>query len=760
MLDAVERVSGRINYVLNFELPGMLVGRILRSPFPHARLVSVDASHAARLEGVLAVLTRNDFDPATGFNGRYGRVFRDQTVVAFDKVRFVGDPVAAVAGLNEDIAEEALSLIKVDYEELPAVFDEEEALLPDAPLVHDPRPKQQPMFGKLIQDLPRGSNICSHFKLRRGDVERGFREADFVFEDVFHSPAAQHVALEPHVTVAQYSRDKLTIWTSTQMPHAIRSQMAELFHLPLARVRVVVETLGGGFGSKGSLRLEPIVSFLARKSNRPVKIVLKREEEFVTVCKHPATISMKTGVTKDGVLVARQVSANFNTGAYSDIGPIVARNGGSAMSGPYRIPHVWIDSRAVWTNLVPAGALRGFGVPQAAWAYESQMDMIAERLGLDPVDFRRKNLLRDDDIFATGEKLDGMHYEELLDRAAASVNWTERDARWLATDRGANHKVPLWRGKGLALVIKATITPSTSSAVLKLNEDGSLNVLTSSVELGQGAKTVLAQIAAEALRIPLGFVSVSDPDTDLTPYDQQTSSSRTTFSMGGAIGKAAEDLRQQILEKGAELLEAAVNDLVLAEGRVVVRGSPGRSLGYGEIVLRSNQGNLIGNGAFSTRGGLDLQTGQGIGSVHWHQGAIACEVAVDVETGKVEVLHLSPCVFAGRVVNPRLCELQLEGSAIFGQGQALFEEMVYDDHGQILNRNLGDYNIPSFDDIPRKLNPSTIELQGSHEVHGIGETLLPPVMAAIGNAVYNAVGVRVRDLPLTAEKVLRELWKA
>ena len=760
MLDAVERVSGRINYVLNFELPGMLVGKILRSPFPHARLVSVDGSPAARLEGVLAVLTRNDFAPATDFSGRYGRVFRDQTVVAFDKVRFVGDPVAAVAALNEDIAEEALSLIKVDYEELPAVFDEEDALLPDAPLVHDPRPEQQPIFGKLIQDLSGGSNVCSHFKLRRGDVERGFREADFVFEDVFHSPAAQHVALEPHVTVAQYSRDKLTIWTSTQMPHAIRSQMAELFHLPLARVRVVVETLGGGFGSKGSLRLEPIVSFLARKSTRPVKIVLKREEEFVTVCKHPATVRIKTGVTKDGVLVARQVIADFNTGAYSDIGPVVARNGGSAMSGPYRIPHVWIDSRAVWTNLVPAGALRGFGVPQAVWAYESQMDMIAERLGLDPVAFRRKNLLRDDDLFATGEKLDGMHYEELLDRAAASVNWTERDARWFATDRGPNNKVPLRRGKGLALVIKATITPSTSSAALKLNEDGSLNVLTSSVELGQGAKTVLAQIAAEALQIPFGSVSVSDPDTDLTPYDQQTSSSRTTFSMGGAIGKAAEDLKQQLLEKGAELLEAAASDLVLAEGRVVVRGSPGRSLGYGEIVVRSNQGNLIGRGAFSTRGGLDLQTGQGIGSVHWHQGAIACEVAVDVETGKVEVLHLSPCVFAGRVVNPRLCELQLEGSAIFGQGQALFEEMVYDDHGQILNRNLGDYNIPSFDDIPRKLNSSTIELQGSHEVHGIGETLLPPVMAAIGNAVYNAVGVRVRDLPLTAERVLRELRKA
>ena len=759
MIDAQERVSGRINYVLNVELPGMLSGKILRSPFPHARVVRVDASRAERLAGVGAVLTRSDFIGPTGFNGKYGRIFRDQTVVALDKVRFVGDPVAAVAAVNDDIAAEALSLIEVEYEELPAVFDEEEALKPAAPLVHDPRPEQQPMFSKLIQDLPAGSNLCSHFKLRRGDVEQGFREADFVFEDVFRSPAAQHVPLEPHVTVAQFFQGKLTIWTSTQMPHAIRSQMAELFNLPLARVRVIVETLGGGFGSKGSLRLEPITSFLALKANRPVKILLKREEEFVTVCKHPATIRIKTGVKKDGALVARQVSANFNTGAYSDIGPVVARNGGSAMSGPYKIPHVWIDSCAVWTNVVPAGALRGFGVPQAVWAYESQMDLIAERLALDPVEIRRKNLLRDDDCFATGEKLADMHYDELLDQAAASVKWRSSDARWLNKNRPSHEKDIIRHGKGLALVIKATITPSTSAAALKLNEDSSLNVLTSSVELGQGAKTVLAQIAADALQIPMSRVSVSDPDTELTPYDQQTSSSRTTFSMGGAIGKAAADLKRQLFDYAAELLEASVTDLVLEEGRVAVRGTPGRSLGYGEIALRSNQGNLIGRGAFSTRGGLDLETGQGIGSVHWHQGAIGCEVEVDVETGKVKVLHLSPHVFAGRVVNPRLCELQLEGSTIFGLGQALFEEMAYDDRGQLLNANLGDYNIPSFEDIPKKLNPRALEHTGSEELHGIGETLLPPVMAAIGNAVYNAVGARIRDLPLTAEKILLELGK-
>jgi CO/xanthine dehydrogenase Mo-binding subunit len=760
MIDAEERVTGRINYALNVELPGMLHGKILRSPLPHARLKHIDGSVAERLPGVAAVLTRDDFAEASGYSGKYGRIFRDQSVVALDKVRFIGDPVAAIAGLTNEIAEEALSLVRVDYEELPAVFDEQAALQAEAPLVHDPRPAQQAIFSQLIQDLPGGRNLCSHFKLRHGDVEAGFRQADFVFEDVFRSPAAQHVPLEPHVTVAEIFQGKLTLWTSTQMPHAVRSQMAELLHLPLSRVRVIVETLGGGFGSKGSLRLEPIAAFLARKAKRPVKIVLSREEEFVTVCKHPATIRLKTGVNKDGRLVARQVTAHFNTGAYSDVGPVVARNGGSAMSGPYKIPHVRIDSYAIWTNLVPAGALRGFGVPQAVWAYESQMDMIAERLGVDPIEMRRKNLLHDGDSFATGEKLADVHFDELLDKAAADLQWQASDARWSAGNRLSTTRTGATRrGKGLALVIKATITPSTSAAAIKLNEDGSLNVLISSVECGQGAKTVLAQIAANAMQVPVEKVAVSNPDTDLTPYDQQTSSSRTTFSMGGAVTQAAADLKQQLLDHAGVLLEASAQDLIIENGRVSVRGTANRFLPYGAVAMRSQQANLIGRGNFTTRGGLDLKMGQGVGSVHWHQGAIGCEVEVDIETGKVKVLRLSPSVFAGRVVNPRLCELQLEGCGIFGLGQALFEEMIYADRGQLLNSNLADYNIPSFEDIAPLINTSALEHPGSDEMHGIGETLLPPVMAAIGNAVYNAVGVRPHDLPLTAEKILLGLHK-
>lgn len=760
MLEGAERVTGRLAYVLDFELPGMLFGRILRSPVAHAGIVRLDAGRAEKLPGVAAVVTRDDFPWHGRGVGRYGRIFRDQTVVAAEKVRFLGEPVAAVAAVNEEVAEEALALLEVDYEELPAVFDEREALRQNAPMVHDPRPDLVPAFAKLVANIADSGNLCSHFKLRRGDVAHGFAQSDFVFEDTFRCPAVQHVPLEPHVTIAQYSGGKLTIWTSTQMPHAIRIQMAELFDLPAAKVRVLTSNLGGGFGSKGSLRLEPITSFLALKAGKPVKITLSREEEFVTVCKHPATISLKTGVKKDGTLCAREVACYFNTGAYTDIGPVVARNAGSAMSGPYRTEHVKIDSYTVWTNLVPAGALRGFGVPQAVWAYESQMDMIAERLGLDPVVVRQRNIVRDGDVYATGEALDDLHYDELLQRAATAIDWRPADAWWLregAQKPATAAKAWLRRGKGLALVIKATITPSTSTSVLKLNEDGSLNVLTSSVDVGQGAKTVLAQIASDAAQVPLEKVSVSEPDTDHTPYDQQTSSSRTTFSMGGAIVRAAADLKSQLVEIASELLEVSSDDLAVCDGAVTVRGAPGRSLSYGELIIRGQRGNLVGRGTFSTQGGLDLETGQGIGSVHWHQGAIGCEVEVDIESGRVRVIQLSPAVYAGKVINPRLCELQLEGSAFFGLGQALFEEMIYDGSGQVTNRNLSDYMIPSFLDVPERLDVALLERGAAGEVHGIGETLLPPVMAAVGNALYNAVGIRVGDLPLTPEKVLRAL---
>jgi CO/xanthine dehydrogenase Mo-binding subunit len=766
MVDAIERVSGRIDYALNVRLPGMLVGRILRSPYPHARIVRIDASRAEALPGVLAVLTRNDLLDEDRIFPYFGPVIRDQGIVAIDKVRFTGDVVAAVAALDDDIAAEALDLIDVEYEELPWVTDEVEAMQPGAPVVHEHLPRAAASFGDIVLHTEEGTNACNRFTLRKGDVEQGFKEADLVFEDVFRSPPVQHVPMETHVAVAQVEGSKITVWTGTQTPHIVRAQVAEVFKVPVSQVRIVVHTLGGGYGAKCYAKVEPLAAVLAWKARRPVKLVLRRDEEFQTVTKHGATIRLKTGVKRDGTLVAQEATCYYNTGAYADIGPRLIKNGGYSTVGPYKVPHVKADSYAVYTNVVPAGAFRGFGISQGAWAYECQMDMIAERLRLDPIAFRRKNLLHDGDTFTTGQVVSDLHYDELLDNAISALAMYEPNGHGPGRAEGrGRHAVAdrtdggRWRrGRAVTCTIKSTVTPSTSSALAKLNEDGSLNVLTSSVEMGQGAKTALAQIAAHYGDLPLDRVRVSEPDTDVTPYDQQTSSSRTTFSMGEAIKLAVREVKRELLEIAADQLEVSPDDLTTADGRVFLSGMPSRGRSYGEVVAGSRRGNLLGRGTFVTEGGLDADTGQGIASARWLQAAAACEVEVDTETGKIQVLFFHANTYTGRMINPRQCELQIEGSTAFGLGQALFEEMVYED-GRLANANLSDYAIPSFEDLPRDQSTFGLERPGTEEVYGIGETSLPAVMPVIANAVYNAIGVRITDLPITPEKVLRALQR-
>jgi CO/xanthine dehydrogenase Mo-binding subunit len=757
MIDSGERVRGAISYVLNAELPGCLTGRILRSPYAHARVLRVDTSVAEKLPGVIAVLSRNDLIDNPAFYPYFGQVIRDEPIVAFDKVRFAGDPVAAVAAVDDDAAEAALAAIEVDYEELPGVFDPEEALEPGAPILHETWPEQRgAVYADIVLNTAEGSNRLNHFKLRKGDVDSGFQEATHIFEHTFRSPPVQHVPLEPHVCMALVETGKLTVWAGTQSPHAVRAQLAEIFRLPEAQVRVIVHTLGGAYGSKSYPKIEPITAVLAWKARRPVKIVLQREEDFLTCTKHQAVLHLKTGVDANGHIVARKATCYYNAGAYADISPRLIKNAGYAIAGPYRIPNVWVDSYAVYTNIVPAGAFRGYGVSQAAWAYESQMDMMAEALGYDPLEFRTMNVLQDGDTFATGETLFDMHYREmLLENARRAIDWQADDAWWKRPSNAGLANGTKRQGKAITCVIKSSVTPSTSSASCKLNDDGSLNVLTSSVEMGQGAKTVLSQIAADAAALPIEAVTISEPDTDFTPYDQITSSSRTTFSMGSAVTMAVDDAIRQLKDLASDILEISPEDLECLDGRVKARGSQ-QSLGYGEIVRKSRSGNILGHGTFVTSGGLDPETGQGIGSTHWHHAAAACEVEVDTETGKVDILRFHSSCFAGRVVNPKLCELQIEGSTMFGVGQALFEEMSYDG-GQLVNPNLSDYMIPSFKDVPAQLTVAAVEHPGAGEIHGIGETSVPPVMPCVANAVYNAIGVRITDLPITPEKVLRGL---
>lgn len=748
-IDSRDRVTGSIEYVLNLEVPRMLYGKVLRSPYPHARIISIDTSKADRFSGVVTTLKGSDIVNHPEVRGRFGPIFIDQGIVAIDKVCFVGDPVVAVAAVDEDTAEAALELIEVEYEELPAVFDVEEAIKPDAPLVHETFLPRDKSFPDMILRPKAGTNICNHFKLRKGDIEVGFAEADLVFEDTFYTPQCHHFTMEPHVCLAQVDGSKnVTIWSSTQTPYIVRKQLAETFMIPESRVRVKVTTLGGGFGAKTYPKLEPLAAVLAWKTGHPVKITLTRAEDFLSIMKHAAKICLKTGVKRNGSIVAREIEIYWNAGAYADISPRLVKNAGYSSPGPYRTPYVKVDSYAVYTNLPPAGAFRGFGTPQNAWAYESQMDMIAEHLGIDALEFRLKNFLGEGDTFATGEIIKDPMFSLL----------TRESARWIGWDQPCESRDGTKRrGKGLACIIKQTITPSTSTATLRLNPDGSCTVLTSTVEMGQGSKTIIAQIVSEALSLPLERIHIVDPDTDITPYDLTTSASRSTFSMGTALSIAAESVREQLRLAACELLEASPHDLEIVGGHVRVKDSATKRMSFADVIQKAALGEINGHGSFTTEGGLDPETGQGIGSVHWHQGSAAVEVEVDVETGKVDVCRLHSSLFTGRTKNTKNAELQTEGNLIFGLGMALLEEMIFD-NGQLVNGTLADYMIPSFLDVPADLGLILIENKNPDaEAHGIGETSFPPVAPAIANAIYNAIGIRIKTLPITPEKILKGL---
>jgi CO/xanthine dehydrogenase Mo-binding subunit len=754
MIDSQQRVTGSIDYTLNFELPRMLYGRILRSPHAHARVLKVDSSRAERLPGVVAVLTRDDLI-GDHIDPYFGLFIQDQTPVALDKVRFVGDPVAAVAAVDDETAAEALDLIDVEYEELPAVFDAEEALKPGAVLLHEGARRVSPGRTDITARSQAGTNIVHLFKQRKGNIAQGFAEADKIFENAFRSPPVNHAALEPHVAVAQVNEGRVTVWTSCQNPYVVQRQLAGIFKAPMADVRVIVFTLGGGFGGKLNCKLEPIAALLAKKSGQAVKITARRNEVFLLGVQHECKVKLKTGVKRDGTLVAVEAHCYYNSGAYGDTTPnLITR--GYAAAGPYRVPHLLMDSYGVYTNTAPSAAFRGYGITQVVWAHERQMDIIADALAIDPLQLRRKNILQKGDSFSTGEPMPEMHYNELIDSAAAKVGWDEGP---LVVKDG--NKI---RAKGIAVIVKGMATPTTSTASVKLNADGSLNVLTSSVEMGQGLKTALAQIAASEVGLPINRVRVSEPDTSFTPFDLMTAASRSTFCMGTAIRRGVQQVREQLLEAAATMLEASKEDLVLDDGRVMVRGAQGKSVSYADIVRWTKTNNFLGHGVFVSGSGpdgspvvMDFETGQGYGSAEWHPAVVTCEVEVDTDTGRVRVPRLHGELYVGKVINPRLCELQVEGAMLFALGQTLFEEQLADTNGGVLNPNLSDYMLPSFGDVPSQLSVHLLEPHGVADVHGIGETSLPPVRPAIGNAICRAIGASIVDLPITPEKVLRAL---
>jgi CO/xanthine dehydrogenase Mo-binding subunit len=692
------RIRASIRYPNDLTVPGMWHARLVRSPHASARVTRIDTALVPR--GVV-VLTPADVKPL----GRYGCQISDQYVLA-EVARHVGDPVVAVAAADEATAREAADRIEVGYDKLPAVFDERDALRAGAPLVHDAHAvsdSDAAYFG--LRPLG-GTNVCHRFRIRTeglpqgvpytadpepDDVAEGFHAAEVVVDETFHMPAVQHVAMEPHACIAGWHDGRLEVTTGTQTPFNLRQDLAGLFGLPDAGVRIVCPPMGGSFGAKTFVRTEAIAAALAQRLDRPVRLALDRDEEFVTLTRHAATVRIRLGATRDGRFVAKRVWCWVNTGAYADCGPGVAMKMGYAGVGPYRFDHVAVDSYCVYTNLPPAGAFRGYGATQAVWASERATDLMAGALGADPVELRRSNLLVDGDVFCTGETMHDVHFEELLDDAAHAVDWRPD---------GDN------RGKGVAVMLKGMQTPSRAEIGLRRVDDGRYEVLSGTTEMGQGSAKAIARLAADLLGVDADQVEVPPPDTDRVPYDTRTTSSRSTHMMGRALEAAVEDLK--------------------------------------------NSGGGDGHGRIVNEGGLDVDTGQGIASSHWHQGAAAARVEVDDETGVLTLRSVHASSYAGRVVDRQAAELQQEGSMIMAIGTTLFEELAFEE-GQVIGPNLSDYNIPSALD-SAAVSQTILEVEGA-EVHGLGETALPPVPPAIGNALAT-LGYRPTALPLTPERVL------
>jgi CO/xanthine dehydrogenase Mo-binding subunit len=735
-LESWLKVTGKAEYVHNLRLPGMLYGKIFRSNIAHGRIRKVDTAAARALAGVHSVITAAEIRKLIA-EPYYGPAFHDQPILALDKVRYVGEPVAVVLASDPHVAEEAVHLISAEYEQLPAVYDEVEAMTSKA-IVHDELkpagtfPDLKHLKGKA------NTNVALDFRLRRGDAEQALKGADRVFEHRFRTQQVMHTPLEPLVSVAESTESTLTIHTASQSPSFVRIEIARLLGWPENRIRVKVPFLGGGFGAKLYIKLEALVSVLSLISRKPVKISLSMEEQFFTITKHASTFRIRSGVTKDGRIVARDCEVWWNGGAYADIGPRVTQKSGFTAPGPYDIENVSIDSYALYTNLPPAGALRGFGIPQLVWAYESHTDLIAREMGVDPVTFRRRNLLRDGRPQATGTVMKDAAIEKVLDRVSVLMNWDKPFERGSGSVR---------RGRGIAIGFKACIANTTSLAAVNVNADGSVTVYTSCVDMGQGSDTAMAQIAAEVLHVAAEAVTVVHSDTDVTPFDMATLGSRSLFHSGNAVKLAAEDALKKLNQLRSELHLAA--DTPIAD---VFKKK------YG---MRA--GSVLGSGNFIPPYTPPDENGQTDNATpFWMVGASGVELEVDTETGRVRLTRLVNVADVGTPINPRVVETQLSGGAIMQLGFSLFEKMLFDDQGQLRNASLAEYKIPGFLDIPENIISEAVvaeQRNGPFGGKGVGETATFGVSPAIANAIHDAVGVRLTELPMNPEAVFMAMHK-
>jgi CO/xanthine dehydrogenase Mo-binding subunit len=750
-LDGESKVTGSVEYVDDLPFEGYHA-EVIRSNVPHGEIISISTENAESIPGVIAVVVGEDLENADWISPYVGPAFRDQPVLAIGKVRYVGEPVAAVVAERPDIASLAATEIVIKYKKLKSVVDVVKAREKNAPLLHESGESAAVFEDLAMVQHSDEPNVAYAYELNVGDLKNGFEEADVVLEGHYSTPMVQHTHLEPFVTTASYNsaNNSFKIVTGNQTPHFVRREVARIFGIPSSKVEVEVPQMGGAFGSKTYVRIEPLVAALSRTVKAPVKLRQTASESFDTSVRDGTSTRVKTGVTHDGDIIAQEVEVIWDSGAYADISPRKVKKAGYTAPGAYDIPNVRVISKATYTNKPPGVAYRGFGVAQTAWAVESHIDEVARKIKMDPVELRLRNITEDGGTY-NGVTISPHGAPQCLQAVIDEVNWFE-------TEIDQPDKGHMKRGRGVAVTLKTTITPSTSEAIVLLDADGSVNVITGGTEIGQGIITTLAQITADGLGIGIEYVNVNTPNTNSAPFNTSTTSSRSTFHLGNAILNAVEELKEQLIEFASIDFGIEKSEIVVEDGFVKARGE---KYTMGEVVAShfvGGGGTLIGKGYFSTKMGGENR----YESAFWMTGATYAEVSVDTRTGKYSVDKWVNSADAGKAIDPVRCKGQILGAAVQALGHTLSEEMVFES-GQQVNKSLLDYKVPVIGDVPKESVIIVIESNdpnGPHGAKGVGESNTVTVPPAIGNAIRDACGARVTDLPITPDKVLRGIEEA
>lgn len=758
--DAYEKATGKAIYTADIHPKGMLYGKLLGSQYPHAIIKSIDTSKAMKIPGVIGILTGEDCP-----DERTSGYIHDRHILVKKTARYIGDPIAVVAATSVAIAEKALKLIVVEYEELPAVLDPEEAREKGCNVVvHEELPNYehiefQGVWSSLDKERP---NQFIHRKIIHGDIEKGFKEADYIIEDRYELPRAHHCTIEPHVALAVPEADgSLTLYGSEQAGMYHKYEMAEALGMETSKLRMVYPHLGGGFGGKVGIMVLPIAGMLALKTRRPVKIEMSREEVFVSGNpRSPGIVYIKDGYKKDGTLVAREIKEVINSGAYSTHTTVLVSAGVYGATGTYKVPNMRIDAYGVYTNTPATGPYRSLGSEILTFAIESHMDKVADKLGMDKVEFRKKNLLVDGDVDAIGQ----VTYNN------GTMACLEKAAEYLKLNEPKKPSEGSWAyGRGISTGNKFTAYWDTGTvAYCHVYDDGAIEIRTMHVEMGQGATTVLAQVAAEEFNTSYDKIKVVNGDSAICPYDEGTYCSRGTFVNGNAVRLACQDAKKQIYKIASKIMNVDADKLETKDGKVLEIGNPDNAIYFYQLFeyggyLREG-GTIIGQDTFLMSFEEDnRETGQSKDLITFYSyGALGFEVAVNTETGEVKILKSGGWYDMGQPINPKLVELQLEGAMVMGIGQALYEEMLFNDQGKVINANFRDYRIPTMLDVPK--NEALVSgfagkphKMGPYGAKGIGEVSLVPVMPGISNAIRDAVGIDIKEIPLTRERVLKAI---